>query len=367
MSLVVAFIGSSSVYWGLRKRKLIKLKERFFEQNGGSVLQHLAQKDSSVKIFSSEALKKATKNYNESTIVGRGGYGTVYRGILQDGSVVAVKKSKVIDETQIKQFISEVVVLCQINHRNVVRLLGCCLETPAPILVYEYVKNGTLFEHLHDHEGKSSAALPWDARLRIATETAGVLAYLHSQASTPIIHRDVKSANILLDDNLNAKVSDFGASRLVPLDEKEICTLVQGTLGYLDPEYLHTSQLNEKSDVYSFGVVLVELMTGQKALRFGKAEEERSLAVYFLNFVKRNRLMEVVEERVAKEGDLKQIKRVANVAKRCLNVRGEERPYMREVAMELEGLRGGGGGKQHPWETSVALNEQIVISVDRGR
>ncbi|KAL7095291.1 hypothetical protein ACP275_10G014400 [Erythranthe tilingii] len=344
-------IGVTWLYFSLNKRKLAKLRNTFFQQNGGLLLkQQISSTEGpmdSTKIFTAEELEKATNNYADERILGRGGYGTVYKGILPDKRIVAVKKSRVMDESQVEQFINEVVILTQVNHRNVVKLLGCCLESEVPLLVYEYVSNGTLFEHIHTRGGGGAATwLSFQNRLRIAAEASGALSYLHSAANIPVIHRDVKSANILLDEHYTAKISDFGASRLISLDETEVTTLVQGTLGYLDPEYFHTSLLTDKSDVYSFGVVLAELLTGKKPIDMERSQEQRNLTTYFIMSFKENRLFQVLDPRVVREGSLEQLQAIGDLIKRCLNMNSEDRPTMKEVAMELEGLR---KFTQHPW------------------
>ncbi|KAL2557880.1 Wall-associated receptor kinase 2 [Forsythia ovata] len=355
-------IGISWLYFSIQKRKIIKLREKFFQRNGGLLLkQQLSSNEGSMesaKVFSAEELEKATNNYAEDRILGSGGYGTVYKGILSDHRIVAIKKSRVMDQSQIELFINEVIILTQVNHRNVVKLLGCCLETEVPLLVYEYVSNDTLFFHIHNCGGMPWFS--WENRLRIAAESAGALAYLHSAAAMPIIHRDVKSPNILLDENYTAKISDFGASRLVPIDQTLVTTLVQGTLGYLDPEYFHTSQLTEKSDVYSFGVVLAELMTGRKPLSSEKTEEKRNLSTYFIESVKENRLFIILDPRVRREGSLEQLHAVAELVKRCVKLNGEERPTMKEVAMELERLR---KYTVHPW--SQQENESVCLTSEQ--
>ncbi|XP_048139035.1 wall-associated receptor kinase-like 1 [Rhodamnia argentea] len=329
------------LYKYIKKRKQINLKEKHFKRNGGLLLQReLSSPEGNVeksKLFNSKDLGKATDNFNEDRILGQGGQGTVYKGMLTDGKIVAIKKSKVIDEGKVEQFINEVLILSQINHRNVVKLLGCCLETEVPLLVYEFIPNGTLYQYLHDPN--EEVPISWDTRLRIAMEIAGALFYLHSAASIPIYHRDIKSNNILLDEKYRAKVADFGTSKSVSLDQTHVTTVVQGTAGYVDPEYFQSSQYTDKSDVYSFGVVLVELLTGQKPISSVREREGKSLATYFINSMEENCLFDIVDAQVLKEGKKEEIASVANLAKRCLNLNGRNRPPMKEVAMELEGIR----------------------------
>ncbi|KAK2995140.1 hypothetical protein RJ640_002809 [Escallonia rubra] len=328
-------IGNFSLYMRIKNKKR---KKKFFKRNGGLLLQQHASVDKGSlekTLFSAKQLEKATNNFNQNCILGRGGQGIVYKGILTDGGIVAVKKSKIVDEGQLEQFINEVAILSQLNHRNVVKLLGCCLETEVPLLVYEFISNGTLFKHIHDQSNEFP--LSWEMRLRIATEVARALAYLHSSTSIPIYHRDIKSTNILLDDKYKAKVSDFGTSRSIAIDQTHLTTLVKGTFGYLDPEYFQSSQFTEKSDVYSFGVVLVELLTGEKPIFMTGTGEQRNLATHFLLYEEENPLFKIFDPQVL-DGRKEELVAVANLARRCLNLDGENRPAMKEVATILEGI-----------------------------
>ncbi|KAM7481387.1 hypothetical protein LguiB_005970 [Lonicera macranthoides] len=339
---ILLLLGLWRVYKEIKRRNKIKLKKKFFKRNGGLLLQKQLSsgEEGNVeksKLFTSKELEKATDRYNKNRILGQGGQGTVYKGMLTDGRIVAIKVSAIIDEDNIEQFINEVVILSQINHRNVVKLHGCCLETEVPLLVYEFVPNGNLFQYIH--EINEEFPLSWDVRLRIATEIASALSYLHSAASMPIYHRDIKSTNILLDEKYKAKVADFGTSRSIAIDQTHLTTRVSGTFGYLDPEYFQSSQFTEKSDVYSFGVVLVELLTSEKPISSTRSEELRSLTTYFMVASKERRLLDIVDAKVRKEGGKEEITRVANLAKRCLNLSGRKRPTMREVTVELEGIR----------------------------
>ncbi|CAH8273497.1 unnamed protein product [Arabidopsis lyrata] len=345
---LIFLLGVCGLKLKLESQKHTKLREKHFERNGGIMLRQLLSADSSneIKIFIEEEIKIATNGYHESRMLGKGGQGIVYKGILSDNSEVAIKKSlpRIGDPsnaahqqigTQVAEFINEVIILSRITDTKVVKLIGCCLETEVPFLVYEFVSGGTLSDNLHG--SKSGFFLQWKDRLRIATEIATTLASLHS-AQVPIIHRDVKPTNILLDEELSVKVADFGASRLVPANKEQLTTLVLGTFGYLDPEYMHTRTFSEKSDVYSFKVVLMELVSGEKALCFNRPQNEKNLVIRLNSALKENRLDEVIDKTMVNGVNHMEIQKAALLAVRCTAVKGEERPKMKEVAAELEGL-----------------------------
>ncbi|KAJ1269930.1 hypothetical protein BS78_06G015600 [Paspalum vaginatum] len=337
-TLLVVVLCTILVVRTVKQRKMKVLKKKYFKQNRGQLLQQLVSQKADIAekmIIPVDELAKATNNFDKARKLGGGGHGTVYKGILSDLHVVAIKKSNITVQKEIDEFINEVAILSQINHKNVVKLFGCCLETEVPLLVYEFISNGTLYQHLHVEGPKS---LSWGNRLRIAAEIATSLAYLHSSVSIPIIHRDIKSSNILLDDTLTSKVSDFGASRYIPIDKTGLTTRVQGTIGYLDPMYFYTSRLTEKSDVYSFGVMLVELLTRKKPFSYSSADGE-GLAAHFVSLLAEGNLVHIIDPQVTEEGG-NEAQKVAELAASCVNIRGEERPTMRQVEHTLEGLWG---------------------------
>lgn len=326
-------------------KTLVKKREEILNANSSG---------KSAKIFNGKEIKKATNNFAKENLLGSGGFGEVFKGTLDDGSITAIKRAKPGNTKGTEQVLNEVRILCQVNHRSLVRLLGCCVELEDPLLIFEYIANGTLFDHLHGFRLRNWSPLNWLRRLKIAHQTADGLAYLHSSAIPPIYHRDVKSSNILLDEKLDAKVSDFGLSRLVEVSGDErthIYTSAQGTLGYLDPEYYLNFQLTDRSDVYSFGVVLLELLTSKKAIDFNREEESVNLVVYMKRIMSEEKLMEAIDPILinkdragtgagASKVELETMQAIANLAAGCIDDKRQNRPSMKEVADEIDYIIG---------------------------
>ncbi|CAN6335061.1 unnamed protein product [Urochloa humidicola] len=339
VSAVVVMSLTCLLVMKIQRRKYRKEKDEYFKQNGGLKLydEMRSRQVDTIRILTEKDIKKATENYSDDRVLGCGGHGMVYRGTLDDSTEVAIKKSKVIDDDCREEFVNEIIILSQINHRNIVRLLGCCLEVDVPMLVYEFISIGTLFEFLHGNDRR--APIPLDLRLKIATQSAEALAYIHSSTSRTILHGDVKSLNILLDNGYNVKVSDFGASTLKSMDKNDFIMFIQGTLGYLDPETFVSHRLTEKSDVYSFGVVLLELFTRKKAIYIDNFNEKKSLSHTFILIFQQKKLKDMLDCEIIDDEIMLVLEKLAELAMHCLSPRGDERPTMKEVAERLQMLR----------------------------
>ncbi|XBI96094.1 hypothetical protein VPH35_032421 [Triticum aestivum] len=297
-----------------------KMKE-FYKNNGGPLLEEAT----GIKIFKKGELKPFLKNSN---IIGKGGFGKVYKGLL-DNKEVAIKKPINGSVRENKQFANEVIIQSQVIHKNIVRLIGCCLEVEAPLLVYEFISQGSLHDILHNHNNK--VALNLEARLNIAAQSADGLAYMHSKANIRILHGDVKPANILLDDNFVPKISDFGISRLLARDKEHTGSVI-GDMNYMDPVYQREGLLTEKSDVYSFGVVILELISSRRAIH----SENNSLLKSFLEYdKKKEKMTELFDKEIAITKDLELLDSLACMALKCLSLDVEQRPTMMEIAEQL--------------------------------
>ncbi|KAK4739505.1 hypothetical protein R3W88_003202 [Solanum pinnatisectum] len=288
-----------------------------------------------VKCFTFEELKKYTNNFSESNYIGSGGYGKVYKGTLPDGQLIAIKRAEQASKQGALEFKTEIEILSRFHHKNVVSLVGFCFRQGEQMLIYEFIPNGSLKESL---SGKSGIKLDWKRRLQIALGAARGLQYLHDHVDPPIIHRDIKSNNILLDERLNAKVADFGLSKtMCEPDKGYVSTQVKGTMGYMDPEYYTTQQLTEKSDVYSFGVLLLELITARSPIVRGKyiVKElrqaiDKSKDMYNID--------EFVDPAIPSNMTPISFRKFVDLAFTCLEDAGANRPTMGEVVKEIENI-----------------------------
>ncbi|KAG6631012.1 probable LRR receptor-like serine/threonine-protein kinase At1g06840 isoform X2 [Carya illinoinensis] len=288
-----------------------------------------------VKAFSYGEMAMATNNFNNSALVGQGGYGKVYKGILADGTIVAIKRAQEGSLQGEKEFLTEIELLSRLHHRDLVSLIGYCDEEGEQMLVYEFMVNGTLRDHL---SAKCKEPLSFAMRLRIALGSAKGILYLHTEANPPIFHRDIKASNILLDSNYTAKVADFGLSRLAPVPDIEgtapahVSTVVKGTPGYLDPEYFLTHKLTDKSDVYSLGVVFLELLTGMQPISHGKN------IVREVNVAHQSGMIfSVIDGRMGSYPSECVVK-FLTLALKCCQDETDARPSMAEVVRELDSI-----------------------------
>ncbi|EPS70255.1 hypothetical protein M569_04504, partial [Genlisea aurea] len=281
-------------------------------------------------------IEEATDHFSKK--IGKGSFGPVYYGKLKSsGKEVAVKIMADTSSHGNKQFATEVALLSRIHHRNLVPLIGYCEEKHQRMLVYEYMHNGTLRDHLHDPENRKH--LDWLTRLRIAEDAAKGLEYLHTGCNPSIIHRDVKTSNILLDANMRGKVSDFGLSRQAEEEEEDgdVSSVARGTLGYLDPEYYVSRQLSEKSDVYSFGVVLLELISGRKPISLDRYDSDWTIVHWARSNIRRGDVMSMVDPKLAPgTAKVESIWRIAEVAIQCVEQHGYARPSMQETVSTIQ-------------------------------
>ncbi|XP_066312788.1 probable LRR receptor-like serine/threonine-protein kinase At1g06840 isoform X1 [Miscanthus floridulus] len=319
----------STIFIMKRRRKLRTISRR-------SLLSRFSVKVDGVKCFTFDEMAAATRDFDISAQVGQGGYGKVYRGNLADGTAVAIKRAHEDSLQGSKEFCTEIELLSRLHHRNLVSLVGYCDEEDEQMLVYEFMPNGTLRDHL---SAKTERPLSFGQRVHIALGAAKGILYLHTEANPPIFHRDVKASNILLDSKFVAKVADFGLSRLAPVPDIEgilpahISTVVKGTPGYLDPEYFLTRKLTERSDVYSLGVVFLELLTGMKPIQHGKNIVREVNIAYQSGDVSG-----IIDSRMSSYPP-ECVKRFLSLAIRCCRDETEARPYMADIVRELETLR----------------------------
>ncbi|KAG2707985.1 hypothetical protein I3760_05G171400 [Carya illinoinensis] len=277
-------------------------------------------------------LEEATQNFSKK--IGRGSFGSVFYGKMKDGKEVAVKIMTDLTSHGNQQFVTEVALLSRIHHRNLVPLIGYCEEEHQCILVYEYMHNGTLRDRIHDSANQNR--LDWLARLYIAEDAAKGLEYLHTGCNPSIIHRDVKTSNILLDINMRAKVSDFGLSRQAEEDLTHISSVARGTVGYLDPEYYANQQLTEKSDVYSFGVVLLELISGRKPISPEEFGPEINIVHWARSLIRKGDIISVIDPFLVGNVKIESVWRIAEVAIQCVEQHGASRPRMQEIILAIQ-------------------------------
>ncbi|CAN6301459.1 unnamed protein product [Urochloa humidicola] len=286
-----------------------------------------------VRVFSLSELKTATRNFHMLNCIGRGGFGAVYKGNLKDGTQIAIKKLSAESKQGISEFLTEINVISNVRHPNLIKLLGCCVEGNNRLLVYEYAENNSLANALLGPKNKC-IPLDWQKRAAICVGTASGLAFLHEEAQPRIVHRDIKASNILLDKKLLPKIGDFGLAKLFPDTVTHISTRVAGTMGYLAPEYALLGQLTKKADIYSFGVLLLEMISGQSSSMSTWGPDMQVLVEWTWKLRDEGRLLEIVDPDLEKYPG-EQTLRFIKVALLCTQATSQQRPSMKQVVNML--------------------------------
>ncbi|XP_027352561.1 putative serine/threonine-protein kinase [Abrus precatorius] len=281
------------------------------------------------KTFSLNSLRSATGDFHPSSKIGGGGYGVVYKGVLRDGTQVAIKSLSVESKQGTHEFMTEIDMISNIRHPNLVELIGCCVEGSHRILVYEFLENNSLAISLLGSKSKY-VALDWPKRAAICRGTASGLCFLHEEAQPNIVHRDIKASNILLDGNFNPKIGDFGLAKLFPDNVTHVSTRVAGTVGYLAPEYALLGQLTKKADVYSFGILMLEIISGKSSSKAAFEDDFLVLVEWAWKLKEENRLLDLVDSELG-EYDESEVYRFLIVALFCTQSAAQHRPSMKQV------------------------------------
>ncbi|XP_047940250.1 probable serine/threonine-protein kinase PBL21 [Salvia hispanica] len=323
----------------LSKRAKIQQQKSYHEEKASDFANIQVATERGLQVFTFKQLHSATGGFGKSNVIGRGAFGLVYRGVLQNGRKVAVKLMDQAGQQGEDEFTAEVELLGRLSSPYLLSLIGFCSKSNSKLLVYEFMANGGLQEHLYPISGNKAmpSNLNWETRLRIALEAAKGLEYLHEHVSPPVIHRDFKSSNILLDKNFHAKVSDFGLAKHGP--EKagaHVSTRVLGTQGYVAPEYALTGHLTTKSDVYSYGVVLLELLTGRVPVDMKRPPGEGVLVSWALpHLTDRDKVGEIMDPALEGQHSRKEVIQVAAIAAMCVQPEADYRPLMADVVQSL--------------------------------
>ncbi|CAA0841154.1 Protein kinase superfamily protein [Striga hermonthica] len=310
-----------------------------------------------VNLYSYKELKTATDDFSPANKIGEGGFGSVFKGKLRNGRMAAVKVLSSVSKQGLREFLTEIQVISDVNHENLVKLYGCCVEGNQRILVYNYLENSSLADKLVGVQNSSRVQFNWQMRAKICIGVARGLAYLHEEVRPHIIHRDIKASNILLDRDLNPKISDFGLAKLIQPNMSHISTRVAGTIGYVAPEYAVRGQVTRKADIYSYGILLLEIVSGRRNTNMRLPPGEQSILELTWNLYEKNDLQSMVDQSLNGDFDIEQARAFLKIGLLCTQDAAKLRPTMSAVVQML-------GGKKDIDENAITKPSSVSDFMD---